>query len=281
MVKKIKSKKKTNNISLYLSVLVLLAGISLFLYPLVADYFANQDRTVAVSHYDNRLNKLSKKKLAEELLAAEAYNKYIFSAQQGLASGPEPDYKSIINLAKVMGTVDIPAIDIKNMPFFHGSDPKTLYSGLGHLKGTSIPIGGKNTRAVITGHSGVQNQVLFSNINLLKKKDIFYINILNKKMAYQVESLKRVYPDEIDSIKIVAGRDLVTLLTCDPPGINTYRLLVTGKRVPLKFGEKLPVTKRNWFDYQHMVLYGAIVLLIMMLIWYILKRRKRRKKLNE
>lgn len=261
-----------------ISVLLIVGAIALFFYPIIANLIANQARSTALSHYDQHYKKMDKKQIQQQFEWAEQYNHYLFDKQEGLSVDEHQPYKKIMNIGGVMATLDVPAIHIKRMPIFHGSDPLTLDEGLGHMNITSIPIGGKNTRSVITGHSGVRNQVLFSNVNRMKKGDIFYLHILNRKLAYEVNDIRRVYPSAVDSIKIKPGKDLVTLLTCDPPGINTYRLLVTGKHIPLKQAESKKVQPRDWWDYQHLVIYGTCLLLLLLMIYWLVKRRKNKRE---
>ena len=203
---------------------------------------------------------------------AKKYNHYIFEKQQG--KNPEPAvYKSILkNRSGVMGTIDIPAIDIKEMPFYHGTSYKTLDKGLGHFEPTSIPIGGKNTRSVITGHSGVKNQVLFTDVRNLTEGDLFFINILGKRLAYQIDSFEEILPNEVEKVKITPGKDQVTLLTCRPPGINTYRLLVTGHRIPYKDAIAKKVIKRNLWSYQNIVLGTLGINIVLFLILIVIYR---------
>lgn len=237
---------------------MILSGIVILLYPIIANLIANRERSQAVSSYSESMKKLSDTEKKEQLNLAKEYNEYIFNRQQE-NEVVNVDYKKILRLNEVMGSVDIPAINIKEMPFYQGTDYQTLNKGLGHFETTSIPIGGKNTRSVITGHSGVQNQILFTDVLRLKEGDIFFINILGERLAYQIYSLEEVLPTEIDKIKIEPGKDIVTLLTCTPPGINTFRLLVNGKRIDYKEAIDKKITKRNHFNYTNVVLTALVV----------------------
>ncbi|WP_137664195.1 sortase family protein [Enterococcus hulanensis] len=259
-------RNKRSNLVMGFAIFMIVAGILVLLYPIVGNYLANRERSSASTSYDNALKKMSKKEKAEQYELAKLYNQYVFDKQQG--NHPDPiAYKSIIkNESNVMGTIDIPAIDIEKMPFYHGTSFKTLDKGLGHLEGTSIPIGGKNTRSVITGHSGVKNQILFTDVKNLQEGDLFYINILGKRLAYQIDSFEEILPSESDKVKIVEGQDKVTLLTCTPPGINTYRLLVNGHRIPYKDAEKQKVRKRNLWSYQNVVLATLVINFLLFLI---------------
>lgn len=258
------------------AILMILAGVILLLYPIVGNYLANRERSDATSKYDNVLERMSKEEVKKQWQLAKKYNHYIFEKQQG-NTAKSMAYKNIANVGDTMGTIDIPAIDIKKMPFYHGTSYQTLDKGLGHIESTSIPIGGKNTHAVITGHSGVKNQVLFTDVRNLEEGDIFYINILERRLAYEIDSFEEILPSEVDRIKIKPGKDIVTLLTCTPPGINTYRLLVTGHRIPYKQAINKKVKKRNLLSYQNIVLltltFNILLFLILMSIYrYQIKR---------
>lgn len=263
--KKQPKKKKKISLLMIFACFMILAGTLILLYPIVGNYLANRERSEAVSEYDQSLKKMSKKELENQIELAKKYNHYIYEKQQGNQEEPVV-YESIANQGAVMGTLDIPALDIKTLPFYHGTSYKTLDKGLGHFESSSIPVGGKNTRSVITGHSGVKNQVLFTEINQLTEGDIFFVNIMGKRLAYEIDSFEEVLPNEVDKVKVVSGKDLVTLLTCTPPGINTYRLLVTGHRIPYDEALNKKVVKRNKWNYQTVVLTTLAMNLVLFLI---------------
>lgn len=276
-----KRKKRKFSPLIFLAFLFILSGIATLVYPIVGNYLANHDRSEATSHYDQALNKLSKNDLEKQVKEAEKYNANIFATQTGhVQPYPAVTYEKIANQDGVMGTLDIPAISIKAMPFYHGTDELTLNRGLGHFKPSTIPVGGKNTRSVIAGHSGLENQVLFTNVRKLQVGDLFYINILGKRLAYQIKSLDEVLPSDVDKVKIKPGKDMVTLVTCTPPGINTYRLLVNGERIPLETASKEKVSSRDKLSYTNIVLgslIGAALLFILLFVLYrlLLRRFKR------
>lgn len=275
-------KKKKHSFLLYFAFTMIISGLLLLLYPIAANYLANRSRSEAVSLYNETQQKLTEEQIEQQITEAEMYNKSMFNKQQEVASDEEEiDYQQIANKGSVMGTIDIPAIGIDNLPFYHGTSYKTLNKGLGHFESSSIPIGGENTRSVITGHSGVQNQVLFTDIRNLKEKDLFFINILGKRLAYEIESFEEVLPDDVDKVKIIPKKDMVTLLTCTPPGINTYRLLVNGRRIPYEEALQRKVEKRNLWSYQNIVLFTlilcAVIFLILGIIYRILVKKSKAK----
>jgi sortase A len=267
-----KNKKKKHSFLMVFAVTMITAGFLVLLYPIVGNYLANRERSQAETAYDRTLEEMTETEKNTQYELAKKYNHYIFEKQQG--KNPEPAvYKSILkNRSGVMGTIDIPAIDIKEMPFYHGTSYKTLDKGLGHFEPTSIPVGGENTRSVITGHSGVKNQVLFTDVRNLTEGDLFFINILGKRLAYQIDSFEEILPNEVEKVKITPGKDQVTLLTCTPPGINTYRLLVTGHRIPYKDAIAKKVIKRNLWSYQNIVLGTLGINIVLFLILIVIYR---------
>lgn len=280
-----KENKKSSPLLIF-AMLLILGGVLLMLYPIVGDYLANRERSKAITQYDNVLKKMTDKDIEKQLKLIETYNKSINKRQNGLTDEAGVDYKSLANIGQVMGTLDVPALDIKEMPFYHGTDYKTLDRGLGHFESSSIPIGGKNTRSIITGHSGVQNQVLFTDIKQLKEGDIFFINILGKRLSYQIESFEEILPTEAEKVKIVKNKDMVTLLTCTPPGINTYRLLVNGVRIPYEEALKTKVAKRNLFSYKNIVLISLLVCALIFILlftryYYLNKKQKSEDPLDQ
>ncbi|MGM0126306.1 sortase A [Enterococcus sp. AZ194] len=280
LVKKKKTRKTKTSFLMLFACFMILVGTLILLYPIVGNYLANRERSEAVSQYDESMKKLSEEELERQIRLAQRYNDYIYKKQLGQT--PEPViYKSIANEGTVMGTIDIPSLAIQSLPFYHGTSYQTLDKGLGHFEPSSIPVGGKNTRSVITGHSGVQNQVLFTDIKNLTEGDLFFINILGKRLAYEMESFEEVLPSEVDKVKVIQGKDTVTLLTCTPPGINTYRLLVTGHRIPYEEALNKKVVKRNLWSYQTVVLLTLGVNLSLFLLLMGMYRRQVKKFRSE
>lgn len=270
--------KRKHSYLKYFAIFMIVGGIAALLYPIGANYIANRERSQAVSEYSETMKAISKEEKSQQLAAAQKYNDYIFQKQQG-NDVPPLEYEDVFLLSSVMGTIDIPAIDIQEMPFYQGTDYQTLNKGLGHFEPTSIPIGGENTRSVITGHSGVQNQVLFTDVLSLKEGDIFFINILGERLAYKISSMEEVLPTEVNKVNIRPGNDEVVLLTCTPPGINTFRLLVNGKRVPYEEAVAMKVEKRNKYNYTNVVLttlaFNAFLFILLMGLYQFWIRRFR------
>lgn len=160
-------------------------------------------------------------------------------SQEALLGAAE-DYENQLNLAGdgIMGYVEIPLIKV-NLPIYHGTDSETLDVGIGHLLGTSLPVGGTSTHSVLTAHSGMANQKLFSDLDKLEHGDVFYLQVLGETLAYQVDAINTVLPYDTTYLGITEGEDYCTLVTCTPFGINTHRLLVRGTRIPYQEAEEI------------------------------------------
>ena len=151
----------------------------------------------------------------------------------------DESYQELLNLSEngIMGTLQIPKINV-NLPIYHGTDEEVLKNGIGHLQGSGLPVGGANTHCVLTGHRGLPNSKLFTRLDELENGDLFFIDVCGTKMAYQVKNLQIIKPEEVDCLNIEAEKDLVSLVTCTPYGINTHRLVVTGERISYQKGEE-------------------------------------------
>lgn len=219
----------------------LLFGIALMLmmYPFIANYLFEHKTDSVVDSVQQTAEKLDDSEQKAEIEKAMRYNE---SLENGHVVLTDPfkeekteedtaEYESLLNLTNdgVMGTVEIPLINV-SLPIYHGTSDAILKKGAGHLQGTSLPVGGASTHTVITGHTGLSNAKLFTDLTELDKGDIFFLEVMGEKLAYQVDQIKVVLPTEMDDLKIVPGEDYCTLLTCTPYGVNTHRLLVRGKR---------------------------------------------------
>ena len=177
-----------------------------------------------------------------------------------------------------MGYIEIPKIDIK-LPIYHGTSELVLNNGIGHLEGTSLPIGGKSTHSVLTGHRGMPSSKLFTDLNQLVIGDVFYIYILDNILAYQVDKISIISPDDVSELKIIEGEDIVTLMTCTPYGVNTHRLLVRGKRVSYNIKSSKKVAKSHHISNSNFLFYvGFTIVAALLTIKFILKKRLYIKK---
>ena len=220
--------------------ILLLAGILVLLYPVFATQYNNQRQERIASEFSAVAEQAGPDAVAESLRRADEYNlkasespildPWLDAQRPGTAQ--YQDYLSQLNLNDVMATIKIPSIDV-NLPIYHGTDTATLDKGIGHLFGTALPVGGESTHTVLTGHTGLGNATMFDQLTSVKMGDYFYIETAGRHLKYQVTDIRVVLPHETESLNKVEGKDLATLITCTPYGVNTHRLLVTGERVPM------------------------------------------------
>ncbi|HBG68101.1 MAG TPA: hypothetical protein DDW60_05690 [Kandleria vitulina] len=173
-----------------------------------------------------------------------------------------------------MGTIVIPKINVE-IPIYHGTGEKELQTGVGHMEGTSLPVGGTSSHCVLSAHRGLPSAKLFTDLDKMKKGDLFFLHILDKTLAYKVEDIFTVKPDETDKLSLVEGKDYVTLLTCTPYGVNTHRLLVRGVRTAYKQDEEQKVSILK--DYRVWILIGTIVALIIVNVFMVIKSKKKKR----
>lgn len=233
-------KKKASTI---IFVMIFLAGLSLLLYPFVANEWNNYRQKHLISTYESQVSELEAEGAIDyeaEWKRAEAYNKALLPsilpdsfAIASAADEPDKEYMSCLNITDdgMMGIVEIPKINIK-LPIYHTTDEEVLAKAAGHLEGSSLPIGGENSHAVISAHRGLPSAALFTDLDKLKDGDHFLIHVLDDTLCYEVDQISVVEPEETNSLAVEDGEDLVTLLTCTPYGVNSHRLLVRGHRVP-------------------------------------------------
>ena len=215
-----------------------LTALGLTLYPPVSNYVNQKYASEIQTAYQELIQQTDDSVLQEAKQRAVAYNLAITPgaadaySEESLLSAAK-DYDDQLDIAGngIMGNIIIPRIQV-NLPIYHGTDAEVLDRGVGHLLGSSLPVGGKNTHTILSGHSGMASQKMFTDLEQLVPGDVFYLNVLNETLAYQVTEINTVLPYETDLLGIVSGEDLCTLVTCTPYGINTHRLLVRGSRIP-------------------------------------------------
>lgn len=275
--------------------IIFLAGLSLLLYPFVANQWNNYRQKQLISSYEQTVSQKEASNGIDydaELKKAEAYNEALLPSilpdSFAIADASEEDqtYMNTLNIAgdEMMGIVEIPKIDIK-LPIYHTTEEDVLKQAAGHLEGSSLPIGGKSTHSVISAHRGLPSASLFTDLDQLKKGDHFLIHVLNKTLCYEVDKISVVKPEETSALAVEEGEDLVTLLTCTPYGVNTERLLVRGHRVPYEeqkvANEKTPLSGISLHtNYLLWVIIGLVITTIFILVLY-LKEKKLQKKKNE
>lgn len=275
---------------LFLAVsLLFLTGVGLVLYPVVSDWYIGRHQASVVASYDEEAARLSQEQIETELARAHAYNDSLlgnvvltdpFDAE-GLAE-QNTEYDDLLNINGdgVMGSIDIPRVDIY-LPIYHTTDAEVLAKGAGHLKNSSLPVGGTGTHAIISGHTALPSAELFNNLSDVEKGDVFYIHVLNETLAYEVDQIKVVLPDNIEDLFIDRDEDYVTLVTCTPYGINSHRLLVRGRRIPYEEAEAItPVQQvEEGFRYKSAYVAAGVVagaILLAVILSAIIKRRKQK-----
>lgn len=281
-------KKKKNFVWNIFFALVFLAGAGVFLYPTVSDMW-NQYRNVRlVSRYDEAVTDLSDNEYEKLWNKAKEYNAEHPVNSIVDAFGEKDDYvltqpyDQVLdpNGEGLMGSIEIPKINAK-LAIYHGLSKTVLEKGVGHVEGTSLPVGGKSTHAVLAAHRGLPSAKLFTDLDQMKKGDIFILHILGKNLAYKVDQIRTVLPEETGELDIVEGEDHVTLVTCTPYGVNTHRLLVRGIRTKYAEGEirnDETISHRLAVTDPRKVLAGGFAVLIVLILLIYLSVRYRDKK---
>ncbi|MBV7363161.1 class C sortase [Actinomycetaceae bacterium TAE3-ERU4] len=271
-------------------------GILMLLYPVVSTRLHNAEQQRIANSYSAKVSHLDNKETEKILAAADKYNTEL---AQGLILDPfltdvapnSPEYRAYLKQLggeAIMGQVRVPSAKI-NLPIYHGTFEDALQKGAGHLFGSSLPIGGKDSHTVITGHTGLQNMTLFDHLPKVKKGDAIYLNVAGRKLKYIVNDISIILPDDTKKLRRVAGKDLITLVTCTPYGINSHRLLVTGERAPLDKEEAtkefVPKPVENPWEWWMIALTAAAgiasLIVLYVIIRLIVAARRRKKEDNE
>lgn len=285
-------KKKILLISLAVMMFLLALGITL--YPLISSYYNDRHQSQIQTKYEERLEQIDNSAKIQAKQLAIAYNNALkpenqigeaFTEQTLLEASV--DYDAQLNVAGdgIMCYVEIPRIDVV-LPVYHGTDASTLERGVGHLLGSSLPVGGESTHSVLTAHSGVASMKLFSDLDQLQSGDVFYLHVLGEVLAYQVFDINTVLPHKTELLQIQTGKDLSTLVTCTPFAVNTHRLLVTGERIPYEEAEEIVEEQKthekpaqSTWEKQYLqgvwVGIGAAIILglTVLVVWLIRRRR--------
>lgn len=270
------------NIRKFLTAVLRIAGISLILYPLVLRVLSGMNQSEVISKYEDSVSYYNQEMVQEEWEKAEEYNNSLSGTEvrdpfvPGSGIVIPDNYLEVLDIDRgMMGTLEIPCVDI-TLPIYHTVDPEVLEKGVGHLQETALPIGGENNHTVLSTHRGLPEAKLFTDLDKMEIGDEFYIRIFDRVLAYQVDQIKVVEPDNTTYLKPEEGKDLVTLLTCTPYGINSHRLLVRGTRTEYveEKKETAPVKTVRWEKYV-LAVTGA-VLVILLIIW--IRRRKKNRR---
>ena len=221
-----KKGQKMKFVKSVIAIILIIIGIIILLYPKISNYIEQKNQIEFIKEYKENISKMESTTKDKEYLKAEKYNEYL----NGLEN-KNSNYEEILNISQngIMAYIEIPKISVY-LPIYHGTKEDILKKGIGHLENSSLPIGGVSTHTVLTGHTGLLKAELFTRIRELEIDDYFYIYTLGQKLTYKVYQIKVVLPTEVDDVKIQEGKDLVSLVTCTPYGVNTHRLLVQAIR---------------------------------------------------
>lgn len=275
-----KKRAKSNASTIFL-ILVLIVGISLLLYPTVSDYWNSFHQSRAIASYADAVSEVDEVDYEKMWQQAQEYNESLLdkSNRWFLTEEEREHYNEILNVGGtgIMGYVEIPSINV-SLPIYHGVDEGILQVAIGHIEGSSLPVGGAGTHCVISGHRGLPSAKLFTDIDELVEGDLFMMRVLDETLTYEVDQIRIVEPSELQNLEIEADRDLCTLVTCTPYGINSHRLLVRGHRVEnQKEASSIRVTAdAQQIDSRLVALIIGVVILIILFLWTMTHSRKQR-----
>ena len=263
---------------------ILLAGLSLLLYPTVSDYWNSRHQSRAIAGYVEEVANLDLDRSQEMLDAAAAYNQSLISRDNAytLTEEQAAAYNDLLNVSGtgIMGYIEIPCLNV-SLPIYHGTDDAVLQIAVGHLEWTSLPVGGESTHCVVSGHRGLPSAKLFTDLDDLVLDDIFMIRILDEILTYEIDQILIVEPHDVSALQIVEGEDLCTLVTCTPYGINSHRLLVRGHRIANIEEAKAVLVTADAIQIEPAIvapLLAAPILLLLLIVVMIPHRGKNKKE---
>ncbi len=274
-----KKKLRKNTVITIVLVIIFAAGLSLMLYPSFSNWWNQRHQTQAIAGYVAASNDMTKEQRQKMWDQAVAYNQKL--SQKGtnfnLSEEELKEYNSILDVTGtgIMGYVDIPKINI-SLPIYHGTDEAVLQVAIGHIAGSSLPVGGAGSHCVVSGHRGLPSARLFTDLDKLQDGDHFMLQVLGETLTYQVDQIRTVLPDELGDLQIEEGQDYCTLVTCTPYGVNTHRLLVRGHRVANDEGDVMINADATQVDPLQAALVIGAILLLLILLWTVLATRQRK-----
>lgn len=281
-------KKRASKLNKIIPLLLVIAGVAVLLYPVVVTYLRNTAQTAIADSYRNSQSTLTDSDRDWWLKSAHQYNEERAGApildpwlnRVSKNNAPYIDYQQQLNPSgeedAVMAVLSIPGIDVQ-LPIYHGTEAETLHKGVGHLYGSSLPVGGVDTHAVLTGHTGLTTSTLFDNLDEVVEGDAFYVDALGEVIKYEVDQITIVEPDEVGNIQPIAGGDYITLITCTPYGVNSHRLLVRGARVDMDPAETSEAFKAAGLWQPWMIGVVIVVLIVALIIAFLVWRNARKK----
>ena len=272
-------------------ILIILFGFALLSYPFISNYMFEKSAGSTIKSYEKQAKTYDQKQKEQAFRKAEEYNKDLIKSVVQLtdpfkvkkSNGETLIYNNILNIdhSGVMGYLEIPCISV-NLPIYHGTDAEILERGVGHLAASSIPVGGKSTHSVLTGHTGLSSAKLFTDLTEMKKEDLFFIHVLDRTLAYKVDQISVVRPEDKRKLQIVKGKDYVTLVTCTPYGVNDHRLLVRGVRTKYVKKQRSSIRPRNqdsqWMrTYKKAIAIGLMIVTALILLGKVFQKLHRKK----
>lgn len=272
-------------------ILIILFGFALLSYPFISNYMFEKSAGSTIKSYEKQAKTYDQKQKEQAFRKAEEYNKDLIKSVVQLtdpfkvkkSNGETLIYNNILNIdhSGVMGYLEIPCISV-NLPIYHGTDAEILERGVGHLAASSIPVGGKSTHSVLTGHTGLSSAKLFTDLTEMKKEDLFFIHVLDRILAYKVDQISVVRPEDTRKLQIVKGKDYVTLVTCTPYGVNDHRLLVRGIRTKYVKKQRSSIRPRNqdsqWMrTYKKAIAIGLMIVTALILLGKVFQKLHRKK----
>ncbi len=285
---------KKRIIATILIILLFLAGFGIVLYPYVSEYVNAKHASRVVVNYDDTVKEITPEDFSQYFEVAEEYNERLRQNPNPFSEDNRTEgYETALNVdgSGMMGYLEIPKISVK-LPFYHGTSGAVLNEAVGHLEGSSLPVGGEGTHVVLSAHRGLPSAKLFTDLPELGEGDIFILNVLDRKMTYQVDQILTVLPTELEALEVEDGQDYVTLMTCTPYGINTHRLLVRGHRIenlpeeevksiPVVHVERELTTQEKIQKYIPFAVMGVAVLFLIALLMPSKKDKHRSKESGE
>lgn len=271
-------------LSTLLFILVFLTGLSLLLYPTVSDWWNSLHQSRAIAGYTQEIANLDDEKYQQLLKDAQAYNETLTrrtGARFQLSEKELLAYNAVLDVSGtgIMGYIEIPVLQTK-LPVYHGTGNAALSTGVGHIEGSSLPVGGQSTHCVLSGHRGLPSAKLFTNLDRLVEGDIFLLHTLDETLTYEVDQIRIVKPQETSDLYIEEGMDYCTLVTCTPYGVNTHRLLVRGRRIETIKTERTIRVTADAIQIEPLLVapFAAIPLLLALLVLLLFKTRKKKPK---
>ena len=275
-------KKKTGSPITILLILILLAGVSLLLYPTVSDYWNSFHQSRAIASYAEQVANIDDAQYEELWDAARDYNQSLLHRPNDFILSDEQQeiYKSLLDIGGngIMGYIEIPVIDVM-LPIYHGTKESVLQIAVGHLDWTSLPVGGAGSHCVVSGHRGLPSARLFTDLDKLKVGDVFMLHVLNEILTYEIDQILIVEPQDTDPLLIEPGKDLCTMITCTPYGINSHRMLVRGHRIESQEEAKVIRITADAVRIEPLMVapFVAVPILLVLLIILLLPKQKKGK----